>query len=429
MTRFGNTSLSLVAAVLATASLLAGCGGGGGGSVSPTPASPATAAPTVGPQSATAKLVLSFPIAGRTAPTAKGRAPQYVSPNSTKVEVILNTVNGSAPPAGLTTDTTTPLVFAPAAGSNCTVSGGTATCTITVVAPPGTDNYTIEAENSSSQVLATQTQDITMTVGTNNTPSVTLHGVAALVNFTLPTLTANTSQSGATVTWSALDASGATIVGSATFYHPITVSDGDLTGQTTLHVNGGAASTTVTLTKPTDALTIDYTGQADNAFTLTASGTGISGSGSTAPVVFDVTFTGTTLDDAAHGGLSSDVDWSEPTLFFYQTSGSLNVTGAEVGWTNAPYSQQFDLVPGNGTGNTCGTGGSIATFSAGPATTFTITAHGVGICKVRLEEHGTGYPIATHPAPSGPTDTTHDGTFWISVSSSNVTVNGARRQR
>ncbi len=258
----------------------------------------------------------------------------------------------------------------------------------------------------------------------------TLNGIVATVSFTIPALTANTSQSGTAVTWSALDADGGAIVGSASFVHAITVTDGDATGQTQLHVNGGSGSTTVTLTKPTDTLTLDYTGQADNPFSLTASGTGISGTSSTTPAVDDVTFTGTTLDSAAYGGLTSDTNYSEPTLFFLQPSGSQNVTGAEVGWTNSPYSRAFTLYTGPNTAPWCAFyGNSIATFSAGPATTFTATATGVGVCKVRLEESGTGYPITTHPAPSGSTDTTHDGTFWISVTTSDVTVDAKHRHQ
>ncbi len=185
----------------------------------------------------------------------------------------------------------------------------------------------------------------------------------------------------------------------------------------------------VTSARPASRLArLDYTGQADNPFSLTASGTGISGTSSTTPAVDDVTFTGTTLDSAAYGGLSSDTNYSEPTLFFTQASGSQNVTGAEVGWTNSPYSQAFTLSTGPSTAPWCAFyGNNIATFSAGPATTFTVTAKGVGVCKVRLEESGTGYPITTHPAPSGSTDTTHDGTFWISVTVSDVGVNGRSR--
>jgi hypothetical protein len=411
------------ALAIAALFLLAGCGGGG--------SSPATSpAPVNPPQSGTPQTVnftVSFPIGAK--PSSSKRAPQYVSPNTAQIRVVVNTVNGGAPPSWVPTTTVTPIVYSPAANFNCTVSGGTATCTIPAAAPPGTVNYTVSAEDSGgAHVLARHTQDVVIVQGTNNTPTITLNGVVATVNVSLPALTANSSQSGAAVTWSALDASGAQIVGGATFDNTVTLTDNDATGQTQLHVNGGAGSSTVQVTKPGDTVTLDYTGQADNPFTVAASGTGISGSGSVTPTVFDVTFTGTTLDDAGHGGVNTDSNWSEPTLFFAQPSGSQNVSGAEVGFTNAPYTKQFDLDPGNGTGGTCGTGGGIATFSASPATTFTITATGVGVCKVRLTEHGTGYPITTHPAPANATDTTHDGTFWISVTSATFTVNGKRHQ-
>jgi hypothetical protein len=242
-------------------------------------------------------------------------------------------------------------------------------------------------------------------------------------------LTANTPvTAGETLVVTAYDADGNQIVNgstSANYANPITLTDNDTTGQTQLTVNGHPASSSVVMGSPSDVVKLTYTGQAINAFTITASGTGFSGSGTISVNVNDITFTGTTNDDAAHGGLSTDPNWGQQTLFFTTTSGTQNVTGAELGWTNAPYNQQFDLVPGNGTGNTCGTGGGIATFSASPATTFTITAQGVGICSVRLEEHGTGYPITDHAANTAGSPT-HDGTFWISVTSADVTVTGTR---
>ncbi|HTD38500.1 MAG TPA: hypothetical protein VK669_13390 [Candidatus Limnocylindrales bacterium] len=414
------------ALAIAALVLLAGCGGGGG-------SSPATAPAPQGPQPGgtpqTINMTISFPLGAK--PSSSKRAPQYVSPNSTQIRVQVNTVNGSAPPAWVPSDVTTALNFG--GGGNCTTSGAppTATCTIPVAAPPGSVNYTITAEDAVPNALARKTTTLTIVQGTNNTPTVTLLGIVKTVNISIPALTANTSATGATVTWSALDASGAQIVGSANFENPITVTDGDATGQTTLHVNGGAPNTVQTLNAPGDALTIDYTGQADNPFSITASGTGITGSGNVTPTVFDVVLSGTTDDTAANGGLNTDSNFNAQTLFFAQPSGAQNVSATETGWTGAPYSKQYDLDPGNGTGGTCGTGGGIATFSASPATTFTITAHGVGVCSVRLKEHGTGYPITSHtanPVEPTPGGETHDGTFYISVTSANFTVNGKQHK-
>ncbi|HTD34949.1 MAG TPA: hypothetical protein VK665_14880 [Candidatus Elarobacter sp.] len=417
------------ALAIAALFLLAGCGGGGSSpatSPAPTPNNPQQSGT---PQ--TANFTITFPIGAK--PSSSKRAPQYVSPNTAQIRVVVNKVNGSTSiPSWVPANTVTPIIYSPAANFNCTVSSGTATCTIPAAAPPGTVNYTVSAEDSGgAHVLARHTQDVVIVQGTSNTPTITLNGVVATVNVSLPALTANTSQSGAAVTWSALDASGAQIVGSASFDNTVTLTDGDATGQTQLHVNGGAGSSSVQVTKPGDTVTMDYTGQADNPFSVTASGTGVTGSGSVTPAVFDVVLSGTTDDTTANGGLNTDPNYNAQTLFFAQPSGAQNVSATETGWTGAPYGKQYDLDPGDGTGGTCGTGGGIATFSASPATTFTITAHGVGVCSVRLKEHGTGYPITSHtanPVEPTPGGETHDGTFYISVTSASFTVNGKRHQ-
>ena len=423
MNRFGNRSLS-VFTFAAAAALLAACGGGGGGSSSP--AAP-TGLPTSAPQALhRATMTISFPVGHHSSSNRK--SPQYISPSTTEMVVVVNTVNGGTPPGGAPISETTALTV----GANCTISGGTETCTLSVIAPPGSVNYTFNATDGTS-TLSTLTTTIVNTVGTDNLSSVTLQGiVAGTVSVSGAALTANTPvTAGETLVVTAYDADGNQIVNgttSANYEHPITLTDNDATGQTKLSVDGHPASSSVITSNPSDVVTLTYTGQATNAFTITASGTGISGSGTISANVDDITFTGPTNDDAAHGGLTTDPNYGQQTLFFTQPSGTQNVTGAELGWTDAPFSQQFDLVPGNGTGNTCGTGGGIATFSAGPATTFTITAHGVGICSVRLEEHGTGYPITDHTANTSGSPT-HDGTFWISVTSSDVTVNAKHRNQ
>ncbi len=400
---------------LATALALTACGGGGSvPSGSPTPTPRPTSGPVSQPQYA--KMTLSWKVAptGTTVTAPTGNRPQYVSPNATKVQVVVNSVNGGAPPSWVTANTTTSLVFS-GGNQNCSVSAGTATCTIQVAAPPGSVNYTFSVLDDSNDVLATFTANFTIGQGTNNTLAVTLGGVVKTVTVSAPTLAANTSQSGAAVTVSAFDASGAEIVGSADFNNPVTLTSNDSSGQTQLHLNGGTASSAVVMNNPGDAVTIDYTGQAINNFSIGASGSGISGGGVVSSTVNDVAFSGTTVDDAAHGGLNSDTNWGQQTVFFAQPSGSQTVTGSETGFTNAPFNQQFDIVLDSGCSG-------IATASASPATSFTITATGVGVCKARLKEHGTGYPISQHTANVAGSQT-HDGTFWISVTSASITVN------
>ena len=128
-----------------------------------------------------------------------------------------------------------------------------------------------------------------------------------------------------------------------------------------------------------------------------------------------MTFTGATLDDAAHGGLNTDANWGQQTLFFSQANGNQTISAAELGFTNAPYDQAFDVTLSGGCAG-------IASASASPATSFTITAGSPGICSGRVTEHGVGYPITSHPAPSSG-NPTQNGTFWISVTTSTFGVN------
>jgi hypothetical protein len=425
------------ALIVAALFVVAGCGGGGS---TPAGHAPSGAAPTGG-QKQTASLIVTFPL-GQPKPSAKLKRPKFISPLATQFEVQILSVNSGPPPGWVNTDATTPLDFTPGTG-NCTTSGSpaTATCTIPIAAPPGSVNYVFTAEDNAPHFLSTLNTTLTVAPNASNSFTVTLLGIVATMQISGSSLSANTVvnaspisinappppppvPAGETLTVTALDASGAQIVGPANYAYPITITDNDVTLQTTLNVNFGTQGSTAVLANPNDRLALHYTGQAINTFTLTASGNAlISGGGTITATVNDITFSGTTLD----GGSAADPNWSEPTVFFSQPSGTAAMSGAEVGWTNGPYSQQFDLDPGDGTNNTCGPSG-IATFSASPATTFTITATATGVCKVRLKEHGTGYPISSHPAPSGPTDTTHDGTFWISISSAGLTTNGTHRR-
>jgi hypothetical protein len=190
---------------------------------------------------------------------------------------------------------------------------------------------------------------------------------------------------------------------------------------TSLSINGGAFASTAVVNSPNDVVTIAYDGQAVNPVAIDASASGVpsASAGTLGTFVYNISLSGTTSDDVAHGGQNTDPNWGQQTLFFAQASGTQDVSADELGWTTAPYGLAFDLVLSAGCSG-------IASASAGPATTYTITALGnPGVCSARFEEHGTGYPITTHPAPvSG--NTTVDGTFWISVTTSSFGVNHTR---
>jgi hypothetical protein len=357
------------------------------------------------------RLVFSVPASG-----SSSTRPQFVSPSASQIDVAINTVNGGVPPSWVTADKTTQLTTT-GGSPNCTLSAGTETCNLQVDAPPGTVNYTFTVKDSGGTALGTLTTDETVVQGINNVFSITLGGIAKTVAITGATLAANDQShatTGETLSVVASDADGNQIVPPGSYNNPVTLTDNDATLQTKLSVNGGTPAAVVVSNSPTDAITLVYTGQAANTFTITASGTGISGGGTISTTVNDVTFTGTTLDTVANGGVITDPNWGQQTLFFAASSGTQNVTGAETGFTNAPFSKQFDVTLSGCSG--------IASASASPATTFTITALGSnGTCSGRLTEHGTGYPITQHTANTSGS-ATHDGKFWISVTTSQFTV-------
>ncbi len=187
-----------------------------------------------------------------------------------------------------------------------------------------------------------------------------------------------------------------------------------------LSLNGGTPATSIVVSSPNDVVTLLYSGQAVNRVNFTATATGMTdlAGGYVLTSVHDVAFTGTTLDDTANGGLVGDANYGQQTVFFSQASGTQSISASELGFTNSPFSQQFDVT----LSAACGTG-NIASVSSGPATTFTITASGTpGVCSGQLTEHGTGYPLTGHPANVAG-NPTQNGTFWISVTTSSFGIN------
>jgi len=283
-------------------------------------------------------------------------------------------------------------------------------------------NYTFTVKDTGGAALATLTTDETVVQGVANAFNVTLQGIVKTVTVSGTALAANDQSfatTGETLTVQAQDADGNQIVLPGAYNNAVTLTDNDATGQTKLSLNGGAASSSVISTSPADVVKLVYTGQAANSFAIAASGTGITGGGTISTTVNDVTFSsGTTLDTAPNGGINTDPNWGQQTVFFSTDSGTQNVTAAETGFTNAPFSKLFDIALSGGCAG-------VASASAGPATTYAITAVRLGSCCASLPEHGTGYPITGHAANvSG--SATHDGTFWISVTTSSFTVGKSR---
>ncbi len=406
--------------------LLAGCGGGGGGgSTIPGP-------PPQGPKLAQATLKITFPVNPGTSSNA--RSPQYVSPNSNSIKITINSVNGgnTTIPSYVTPNPFVATLTTTGGSPNCTVAGGTETCTIkNVPAPPGVTNYTFgvyASTDGTGTALATATVNETVVQGILNSFSVTLSGVATtlVTNFTTAAMTANSPLTQTDVV-TVKDPSGARIVGTAPFNGgaTVTVTDNDTSGQTSLAAGTGGGSATscssatvCTLSHGADTVNLVYTGRAVSgtggpppvdSFTVTASSSGLTtATGNLSITDLPITFDVTTLDDTAHGGQAGDANYNQLTLFFAALGNASTFNAAELGWSNAPYSQTFTTAFETAS---CGSGASaVATITPTTGTAFTVTSQNPGICKLTVSD-GVG----------------QSKILWISVTTSNFTVNGRNR--
>jgi hypothetical protein len=408
-------------AIVAVA-LLAGCGGGGANAPGAPAGNPA-AQPAQKLQQAT--LRISFPVGSATA--GKQRKPDYVSPNANSLKITVNTVNGGAPPAYVVPNPFVAPLTTTGGTPNCTVSGGMETCTVTnVPAPPGTVNYTFgvyASTDGSGTALSTATVNETVVQGIANTFSVTLSGVATTIVANVPTtnLTANSPLTQTDVV-QVNDPSGARIVGTAPFSGgtTVTVTDNDTSGQTSLQAGTGGGSMTTctgntcTLAHGADTVNFVYSGRAaapspTDSFTLTASGTGLSTQTVNAKITdLPITFDVTTLDDTAHGGQAGDPNYNQPTLFFASTGQTSGFNAAELGWSNAPYSQAFTTALDSAS---CGSGASaVATVTPSTGTSFMATSQNPGICKFTVSD-GVG----------------QSKVLYLSVTTANFSVNSKNR--
>lgn len=397
------------AAALALLLLCACGGGGGGGTTGVTPSQPGSPGGTNTPQ--TARLTLRFPIA----PSSDGKKrPAYVSGNATQLIVDVNTVNGSSSlPSGVASSTT--IALTTSGGSpNCTVAGSVETCTAQVPAPPGSVNYTFDLEDASNNILATATQTFTITAGTANTLSLSLGGVVKTVTVSGPSpLFVPGTAATTTLTVTAEDASGYTIGGSTAYDNPFTLTISDTSGATQLSVNGGTAATTVTVSAPTDVVSVVYSGKATSNATITSGTSGVTASGMLVASAGTITLpSGTAIDSAANGGLSTDPNWNMPTVFFTSTGVQETFTAQEDGWTTAPYDQ---VVTATLDSTTCGSGGSAvasiaSNTNAAGVDSIVVNGSNAGFCKVTLTDPFSASTIV-----------------WISVTASNFSINGVHR--
>jgi hypothetical protein len=395
-----------------TAFVLASCGGGGGASSipsapasSPTPAPTATptAQPTFSPSASTAKMTFTIP-RGKKSATAH-RKPNFISPSVSSIKITINSVNGSAPPLWVTPNPDVQNLITSGTGQNCTLTETSETCTITVLAPPGSVNYTFDlydSTNANGNKIGTKTATFTLAQGQNNTLSVGFQGIVSWVSFSAggtliagqPTIDASPMP----LYVSAYDEDDNLInsnAGSTNFDNPISITIGDTSGATSLSVGASPncpGTSSVTMNAPTDSVWICYTGLATSGVSVSASeaaggpaGESITGEGSITSFLNTISLGGTTTCDANAGCAQTDPDYGQPTVFFSLPGSAQTFTAGESGWSGAPYNQSFDL---SLDANTCGSGASaVVTLSSNPATSWTVTPLNVGICKGTVTEH------------------------------------------
>ncbi len=249
-----------VAAIAFTLScvVVAACSGGGGRLV---PATQNTAAPA----KAAANASFTIHVPSKTAGTSA--KPQYVSPSTTQVSI---SVNGGA------------AVVAPLSptASGCTSASNGFTCTVIVAAPVGTDTFVISLLDADSNVLSTLSVSESVASGAANNFGIVLGGVVASLTLTLATSSpvANGSAQQIALTVNGLDADGNVIAGPGNYNAPITITDSDTSGTTSLSVGGSTPATTISVTAPGSSVTVNYTGAAlpsGATFTASVSGTSV----------------------------------------------------------------------------------------------------------------------------------------------------------
>jgi hypothetical protein len=313
--------------MLAAAAAFVGCGGGAHSGLP-------NAAGSHTPAMSSAVFRLSIPL--HRAPASTARKPLYISPNTQSISI---TVGPQGGPAGtpVIADLTT-------SDPSCTQVNDTLTCAIAAAAPVGTDTFTIalySGQGATGSVLSSATVNGTVVAGQANSIPLTLNGTVASISLSI-TNGNNVVPGGFATTLpviiTALDASGATIVGPGNYANPITLTNADTSGVTTLSAT--------TVNSPSDVVTFAYNPTDANsgvlninslpvgATTISASAGGATGAQATFQYVADRFFG---LNHARTFGGTANVTITtyngsatpspNPSAWSYTISGTLTVHG------------------------------------------------------------------------------------------------------
>lgn len=285
-----KTLSSKVATLWVATLLLTACGGGGS---APIPSAPAPApTQTLAPNGGMQKVAISLVVPVNTGTTgAKHR--EYISASAMGASIVVT--------QGSTTVNAT--LDLSASSSACTGSGSSRTCTTTVSAPTGTDVFTVTIYNQSpvnnaipsgAAILGVGASTVNVIAGTTNSVQVYVGGEVAHFGATLPSgsMPANGHAQSAVLVIAPTDFGNNPITAGTNdpYANPITVAiaENGGSGNASLSLNGGAATSSVQVTKSTDSVTVNYNGGGapGYSFTMTLSASGVSSQSSTvAPLI------------------------------------------------------------------------------------------------------------------------------------------------
>jgi streptogramin lyase len=423
-------TLSSKVATLWVATLLAACGGGGGGGgggPAPIPSAPIpTPTQTLTPNNGMQKVAISLVVPINSG-TNGAKRPAYISASAMGAGIVVT--------QGATTVNAT-LDLSPSS-SACTGSGSARTCMTSVTVPIGTDVFTVTIYNQApvnnvipngAAILGVGTSSVNVIAGSTTSVPVFVGGEIAHLGATLPSgsLPANGQPQNAVLVIAPTDFGNNPITAGQNdpYANPITVAltESGGSGLATLSLNGGAASTSVLITKSSDSVTLNYAGAGTPgySFTITLSASGVSAQSSTiAPLIAEVngsTLTSVSLNGNAVGALQLGFgEAGSSRTYMANLTGCTNV--ATIGAVSGSGASATLPVTG---GNTPSASGCTLTISDGsvslvlPVTNTPIGAT-VTVAGTTITEY-TGYnrPFGITKGP--------DGNIWF-TDQGNDTVN------
>jgi hypothetical protein len=299
----GRFRLGFAIALLTLTAAIAACAGGGAGSA--VPGQPSSAA-----LNGTAVLTIPNGVT-----SSSVRRSQFVSASVVSVGIA---VNGASP------------TFANVSASSalCSATSGGRTCTIPVSAPPGTATFVLtlyDAPNGGGNALGSGAATQTVVSGTPFTVAVVVNGVVASIALSVspPSLPVGTPGT-ATISVTAKDADGNTIIAPGTYSSPITLTNSDNSGATSI--------SPMSIMAPGQTATLTYSGASSVSSSATV-GAQVSGIASSAITPTILTLATSATSPNPSGSLSPVVPnpAASPAITTLNNLSLLSISGIDTG--------------------------------------------------------------------------------------------------